>query len=258
MKPEIVKRQILKLVAARKKAVPVAEIAKGLHLQKNARKRLQRWLSELVNDGELFPAGKGSYSLGGEDDLFAGTIDIMRSGDGMMTVDGGDRKVRIAQPDLRTGMQDDRVLARLKLVPGRDSNMQYAKVIRIIDRAPHDIVGTLKTTGRMNYVVPLDRRYRQDFHVASLAGAVAGDRVVVRFLSWEDPKLIPEGEIVDVIGPESDASLDTIAIIKQLKLRDEFSDESFGKGRNRHKNGLQGCSPRRHRTGHQARRRLPF
>lgn len=225
MKPEIIKKQILKLVAERKKAVAVSEIATSLHLQKNARKRLQRWLAELVNDGELFQAGKGAYSLGGEHDLFSGTIDIMRNGDGMMRIDEGDRKVRIAQPDLRTAMQDDRVLARYKDTGPKGDEIRYAKVIRIIERAPHDIVGTLKTTGRMSYVVPMDRRYRQDFYVAATAGAVAGDRVVVRFVSWEDPKLIPEGEVVDVIGPESDASLDTLAVIKQLKIRDEFPEE---------------------------------
>jgi ribonuclease R len=228
MNPEVIKKQIIQLVSQSKKPLPISEISRALNLKKTARKRLQRWLGELVIDGQLFQSGRGSFSLGKEEELFAGSLDIMRSGDAMMTIADSDKKVRIDKGDLNTAMQGDKVLARYKSMVqrGRDE-IQYAKVIRIIERVAHDIVGTLKTTGRMTYVVPMDRRYRTDFYVASTADAVEGDRVVVRFVSWEDPKLIPEGEIMDVIGPETDASLDTLAVIKQLKLRDEFSDEAL-------------------------------
>jgi len=228
MNPELIKKQIIKLVSQRKKPVAIGEISRTLRLKKTARKRLQRWLAELVTDGQLFQNGRGSFSLGGEDSLFAGSVDIMRNGDGLMTIEDSDKKVWLDKGDLRTAMQGDKVLARYKAGPGRGRDeLDNAKVIRIIERVAHDIVGTLKTTGRMNYVVPMDRRYRNDFYVPGTAGAVEGDRVVVRFVSWEDPKLIPEGAIMDVIGPETDASLDTLAVIKQLKIRDEFPDEAL-------------------------------
>lgn len=225
MKPDEIKKNILKIIAHHKKAVPVALLARELSLQKAARKRLQRWLAEMVNDGELFRDGKGSFSLGSDDDLLAGEVEIMRNGDGLITVGDERRRIRIAQTDLCTAMQGDKILARFKAVVSRGGeDTSYAKVIRVVERAPHDIVGTLRSTGRMSYVVPLDRRYRQDFYIAEPGAAREGDRVVVRFISWADPKLIPEGEIVDVIGPESNASLDTLAVIRQMKIRDEFPD----------------------------------
>ncbi len=226
MKPEVIKKKILKFVSEQKKPAPISEISRALNLRKTARKRLQRWLAELVNDGLLFHSGRGSYSLGGEEDLFSGRIDVLRNGDAILSIDDSEKRVRIDQSDLATAMQGDRVLARYKLASRRDSgDIEYAKVIRIIERVAHDIVGTVRSAGRMTYVVPIDRKYRQDFYVASTGEAAEGDRVVVRFLSWENPKLMPQGEIVDVIGPEDDASLDTLSIIKSMHIRDEFPEQ---------------------------------
>jgi ribonuclease R len=88
-------------------------------------------------------------------------------------------------------------------------------------------VGTLVTTGRFLYVVPLDPVYRQDFAVAGTAGAKAGDRVVVRFRDWPNRHVPPEGEIVDVIGPADRPSLDTDVVCRQYDLPGEFPEEAL-------------------------------
>jgi ribonuclease R len=99
------------------------------------------------------------------------------------------------------------------------------KVIRIVERSARDIVGTLITTGRFLYVVPLDPVYRQDFAVPDTHGAREGDRVVVRFTNWPNRHVAPEGEIVDVIGPADQPSLDTTVICRQHDLPGDFPEE---------------------------------
>ena len=59
-------------------------------------------------------------------------------------------------------------------------------MIRSLERSRRDIVGTLKSTGRFLYVMPLDPVYRQDFYVPDAAGADINDRVVGRFTGWQN------------------------------------------------------------------------
>ncbi len=53
-------------------------------------------------------------------------------------------------------------------------------------------------------------------------GAREGDRVVVRFLNWANKNVAPEGEIIDVIGPADQPSLDTEVVIRQHNLPGDF------------------------------------
>ncbi|MBN1556748.1 MAG: VacB/RNase II family 3'-5' exoribonuclease, partial [Lentisphaerae bacterium] len=96
------------------------------------------------------------------------------------------------------------------------------RVVRLLERVAHDIVGTLKSTGRFLYVVPLHPVYRQDFYVPDQAGAALDDRVVVRFTGWENRHVNPEGEIVEVLGPADEPTVDTISIIRHHGFRTEF------------------------------------
>ena len=64
------------------------------------------------------------------------------------------------------------------------------------------------------FVVPVDPSYKQDFYVADRKNARENDRVVVRFVNWLNKHVSPEGEIVEVIGPADNPSLDTVSIMR--------------------------------------------
>lgn len=233
MNPDLIKRRILKLLADKGSSVTVDVIARELVFKKPQKKRIQKWLSEMVNEGELFQDARGAFSLGRDEDLLSGIIEIIRSGDAFLSTADCEGKVRIDQSDLLTAMHGDTVLVRFKAdSASRSDRLRYGKVIRIIERASHDIVGTYRVNGNMQYVTPIDRKYQKDFFVTEPSSAQEGDRVVVRFIAWDDPRLIPQGEIVDVIGPMEDASLDTLAVIKQLKIRDEFPESVLSEAEN--------------------------
>ncbi|MDO5317131.1 MAG: VacB/RNase II family 3'-5' exoribonuclease [bacterium] len=76
--------------------------------------------------------------------------------------------------------------------------------------------------GRFTRVQPLSPTYRQEFLVPDAHGAKLNDRVVMKFVRWENPRLAPEGEVTDVIGPADDPSLDTLSVMKQYELPEEF------------------------------------
>ena len=179
-----------------------------------------------------------------ETGTMTGELHMARSGVGFLVDPDTGEATWIARDDLSTALAGDTVTIKLKTpakpkaanrprrmkdfrrpVPAaREKEGPEGRVIRIVERAPRAIVGTVASTGRFVRVQPLSPTYRQEFVVPSANGAREGDRVVMRFVRWDNPRLAPEGEIADVIGPADDPSLDTISVMKQYDLPEAFPE----------------------------------
>ncbi len=211
------------------RAWPVPEICTTLGFHGKQLKRLQAILRQLVLDGAIVELRQGVYGLGAPADLVTGQLTIVRSGNGYVNSKVSNQTVWVSGEDLGTALTGDTVTARLHTgptPPGAARELR-GKVIRIVARSPRDIVGTLFTTGRFLYVVPLNPVYRQDFVVPEDKGAKAGDRVVVRFTAWLNRHVAPEGVIVDVIGPADQPSLDTEVICRQYDLPGDYPADAL-------------------------------
>ena len=201
-------------------ALNPAEIATALKIKGAAKKHLQRTLNQLVRDGEIVCIRGNRFTIGREADLVAGSLIVLRSGNGL--VDGPEGTVFVARGDLGVALPGDRVVARLHPTREGKDNRPAGRIIKIVERTRHDIVGTLRTTGRFLYVVPIDPAYGHDLYVPDAAGASIGDRVLVRFTGWQNRHVNPEGEVIEVIGPSDDPSVDTVMIIRHYGLPDDF------------------------------------
>ena len=151
-----------------------------------------------------------------ETGTMTGRLHMARNGAGYLVDPATDKAVWIEERDLGTALPDDTVTVKLK--GAGDEGV----LLRIDERAPRSIVGTITAVGRFTRVQPLNPAYRQEFTVPDAKGARAGDRVVMRLVRWENRHLAPEGEITDVIGPKDDPSLDTLAVMKQYDLPESF------------------------------------
>lgn len=223
--------RILQLLEDRHEAaLSAAEIGLGLGIRGKGAKKLQGVLYGLVAAGSIVRSGRGRYALGAPEDLVAGVIDVSRGGNGFVTDATSGRSVFVRQQDMGTALPGDRVVTRVvpdasgAARPGAEfkERLATARVVRVVERVRKDIVGTLRSTGRLLHVVPLDPCYKRDIYVPDAAGAKPGDRVIVRFGDWVNKHVSPEGEIVDVLGPGDEPSVDTVAVIRQFELRDAF------------------------------------
>ena len=168
-----------------------------------------------------------------------GELHMARNGAGFLVDPETNEATWIERDDLGTALVGDTVTIKLKVQSSRSrvSGSRFGRVdnrrddgktgpegrvIRIDARAPRSIVGTVVSLGRFTRVQPLSPTYRQEFLVPDAHGANLNDRVVMRFVRWENPRLAPEGEIMDVIGPADDPSLDTLSVMKQYELPEEF------------------------------------
>jgi len=201
------------------------EICRTLGFRGKQIKRLHELLQQMVRNGEIVPIRQGNaFTLGKQADLVTGPLRMVRNGAGNVTERETGKTIWVESEDLGTALPGDIVTIRLY----RSGGESKGKVIKIVERSPRDIVGTLFTTGKFMYVVPLNPVYRKDFYVPAMNGAKPGDRVVVRFTGWENRYVAPEGEIVDVIGPADQPSLDTLVVMKQFDLPEAFPPEVIG------------------------------
>ena len=231
MNADQLKQEISSLLA---RGTPAAlaehEIARELGLRGKNLKQLQKWLHEMVTAGDIVRIRQNRYALGQEADLLTGTLQVLRSGNGFVNGIGASEGKQMFVPAeaMGTAMPNDRVLVRVEqqtLPEGEAARGPAGKIIRILERARRDIVGTLRSTGSFLYVVPINPMYKQDFYVPDAAGAKLEDRVVIRFTKWDNKHVSPEAEIVECIGPSDQPSLDTLAVVRNYNLRDEYPAE---------------------------------
>ncbi len=162
------------------------------------------------------------------DDSFAarvtGTLSVARSGVGFISPDGGAPDVFVASRDIGAALPGDRVEARL-LPPEPGSRRLSGVILRVVERGERDVICTLRLRHGKFFAVPLVPFGNRVFHIEHPRKAKDGDRVVARLRFWDDPLSTPEGEIASVLGPESEPSLDTLAIEKEYKLSSVFPDD---------------------------------
>ncbi len=196
------------------------DIAKELALRGKNRKKLRKWLLELIASGEIVRVRGDRYGLGEPADLVSGKLFVTRGGNGYVSGKGYEDGVFVPSERIGTALPGDVVIVRVS--QGAVGQKPEGKIIRIEERARRDIVGTLKKTGRFLCVVPIDPTYKQDFYVPDTGNAKMGDRVVIRFMGWENKHVSPEAEVIESLGRPDDPSVDTLSIIRHYNLSEEF------------------------------------
>ncbi len=221
MRENEIKNNIVSLLEKHPVKVYTAEdIARDVNLSVKSRSILTRVLKRMVVDGDIVSIRRGAYALGDKADLISGALRALRGGKAIVSCSKSDVTVFIPKGELKTAMPGDRVLVRID--PESSRERPQGRIVRVIERAQRDIVGTLKRAGKFLCVVPMNPAYRQDIYVANDGGAAMGDRVVVRFTGWANEHVSPEGDIVDVIGAADKPGLDTEVTVRQFDLPGEF------------------------------------
>lgn len=215
-------------------AIPLSqkEIISQLQFKKKDKKKLQKALNRLISDGKVVKLPDNKYTPGAPADLSAGIIRFLRSGEALVATEGAPRTIRIGKDGAGTALPGDRVLVSFSEAGKGKSGAKELKnasprgeVVEVLERNCTELVGTLQATRNFYYVSPLNPSFKHDFYVPDTGKAKAGDRVLIRFLEWHNRNLSPEAEIVEVFGPVTNPSLDTIAVIRNFAIRDEFPRE---------------------------------
>jgi ribonuclease R len=209
-----------------------AELQSQLGLRRSQQRELQHVLTRLERSGQIARIKEGNrYALPLAADLVPGRIRMNRAGVGFLQPD--DPKlptIRISHDATATAMHGDRVLVRrdvLPRIPRRQGGEEpTGRVVRVLERARTQLVGTLQRGRQFLYVIPDDPRITQDIYVPPPRDtgrpAQVGDKVVVELQEWKSRHANPEGEIIEVLGPPDAEGVDMLSVIRQYRLALHF------------------------------------
>jgi len=202
------------------------ELYHEFHLRGDRSRELRRLLRDLERSGEVVRVKGSRYALPQKVDLITGTLEVHQKGFGFVTPAKGGDDIYIHSENMSHAMHGDTVSVRISSElchRGRPSRRE-GKIVKIIERANEEIVGTLERSGKFLCVVPDNPRIQHDVYVApsDVKDARVGQKVVVKITDWESRHVSPQGVIIEVLGDAGKPETDLLSIIREHKLRMEF------------------------------------
>ncbi|WP_053218697.1 ribonuclease R [Virgibacillus senegalensis] len=217
------------------KPLSVQEIEEILDLQEaDDFKILMKNLNELEEAGELVRTRKNHYGPPERMNLIRGKIQMHAKGFAfLIPEEEGLDDVYINHADLQSAMNNDKVLVRIE---GRDEHGKRPEgvVVRILDRAATEVVGTYDDNGNFGFVIADDKRIPNDIFVPKSAskGAVDGHKVIVKITKFPEGRMSAEGEVLQILGHKNDPGIDIISIIYKHGIKIDFPEEVLQQAEN--------------------------
>jgi ribonuclease R len=238
MEPSELERALLELVSAPgyRPAKPRA-LAKQLRLSEDDERQLKRSLKRLVKQGKLTYGANHLVGAAEPDSPgYRVTGVFRRAGGGFGFVrpagsaPGADRKHDIYIParDTLDAATGDTVLVRLRKRSGVRGNPE-GEVVEIIERETHQFVGTYFEAGGSAYVQVDGGTFSQPINVGDpgAKSAQPDDKVVIEMVRFPSQVHDGEGVILEVLGPRGRPGVDTLSIIREFNLPDQFAEDAL-------------------------------
>ncbi|TMN21303.1 ribonuclease R [Lentibacillus cibarius] len=210
------------------KPLAVNELEEELQLQEAVEfKELVKALNELEESGELVRTRKNRFGLPEKMNLVRGSIQMHAKGFAFLIPDDDKQSdVYIHHSDLASAMNKDKVLVRIEK-RNADGNRPEGTVIRILERATHQVVGTFDDSGSFGFVVADDKRIPNDIFIPKnrTGGATSGHKVIAHITKYPEGRMNAEGEIVQILGHKNDPGIDIISIIHKHGIKIDFPEE---------------------------------
>ncbi|MEQ8785001.1 MAG: ribonuclease R [Pirellulaceae bacterium] len=116
--------------------------------------------------------------------------------------------------------------------PGADPNeppRKRGEVVEVLERDTHQFVGTYVPRAEAGFVLIDGGIYPQPIYVgdAGAKNAMTGDKVVIEMVRFPSHKFAGEGVVIEVLGKRGEPGVDTLSIIREYGLPDDFSEESL-------------------------------
>ena len=213
-------------------------LAKNLGLDKEQAGELKHTVKRLVKNGVLAWGEKHLVKLADpvSKQPSKGVLDIFRRTSagygfvrprGVASV-GRENDIYIAHDKARDAANGDLVAVRIK--PGsRGENRISGEVTQIVERDTHQFVGVYFEKAGSGYVQVDGSVFSQPVDVGDpgAKSAAPGDKVVIEMVRF--PSHVHDGEavIIEVLGQRGDPGVDTLSIIREFGLPEEFPEEAL-------------------------------
>ncbi|MEX1010591.1 MAG: ribonuclease R [Balneolaceae bacterium] len=226
-------KDILKLLRSYPDAsIPVPLLLESLKMNgKKDEKKLNKALHSLRHNGQIRITRGNLVRLNepeaSSDTLFTGRLDVTRSGEGYVIVEGRDQDIKVPSRFLDTALNGDEVQVRITHYHKRSSK-PMGRVESVIHRAKTIFVGTLVSPAKNTWKIePDEQSARIDFFVDrdDLNGARPGDKVTFTLVQWEDTRGLPQGKILRSLGKGGSNDARILSILAENQFEATFPEE---------------------------------
>jgi ribonuclease R len=192
------------------------------------RRALEARLRAMVRDGQLLRNRADEFCLTGHLDVVPGTVLAHRDGFGFLRPDDGSADLYLSAREMQTLWDGDRVAVRANDTPrGREGH-----VVEVLARGKTRIVGTLRRERGIDYVRETGE-FRTEVLIArgESRGAKPGDVVRVDVLEYPSKRGHAIGRVVEVVGRQDQAGIDTDVAILAHGIPNEWPAEVLAEAR---------------------------
>lgn len=215
----------------RDKVMNHAQVAEAMNArQKEEISELDQNIIFLYKHGLIVVPETGKYQFNPEVKLFKGTL-IRKTGskiafvpEGAENKDGAD-EVFIGEDNMNHALVNDTVLIRK--FDFKKEDKEIGQVVAVLERARETFVGEICLSEKFAFAKMDKRACPNDIFIPldKTKGAEDGDKVLVRFISWEDDDKNPNGEVIEVLGHAGDNNTEMHAILAEYGLPYSYPEE---------------------------------
>lgn len=200
------------------------ELAILLNITKDNREVLDEVLKELLAEGKISVSKKGKYGKPSEN-ILVGKYEGNAKGFGFVTVEGETEDIFIPESAANGALNAD--IVQVVLRSGKGGRRREGEVVKILEHAVTELVGTFQKNQNFGFVVPDSNKISRDIFIPieKSKGAVTGHKVVVKLTNYGGKDKKPEGVVKEIIGHINDPGTDILSIVKGLNIPMVFSDE---------------------------------
>lgn len=191
-----------------------------------ARTRLTAELESALQAGELVRNRRDEYCLRERLPLIVGTVSGHRDGHGFLHPEDRSAPIVLPYRQMREVMHGDRAAVRIS---GKDHRGRLeGAVVKVLERGTSEIVGRLYDESGISFVVPDNPRIGHRVLVPRehLAGATAGQVVLVKLIEQPSRTAQPLGHVVRVLGEHAAPGMETEIAIHSHGLPFEFPPQA--------------------------------
>jgi len=199
-----------------------SELAQRLAITRDERDAFERRLAAMEREAQILRNRKGAILVARKAHLIAGRVEGHPEGYGFVVPEQGE-DLYLGPHEMRKVLHGDRVMVR---VSGMDRRGRAeAKIVEVVERVNHRVVGRLRREQGILFVEPSERRISQNIHVATddASGARAGQVVVAELTAQPDGHTEPIGRIVEVLGEAADPGIEIEIALRKHDLPFRFS-----------------------------------
>jgi len=203
------------------------EIAAAIKIEGEGQiEALRRRLRAMERDGQLVYTRRGGYGLVSKMDLIRGRVIGHPDGFGFLVSDEGGDDLFLSAREMHALMHGDRIVAHVRGIDRR--GRREAAVVEVLERAMQHIVGRIFIESGVGFLVPDNKRLKQDILVpAEMQGdAKHGQMVTIEITEYPNKYRQAIGRVTEILGEHMDPGMEIDIAIRSHDLPQQWSADA--------------------------------